>query len=165
MSKAIITPNRDAVVCEVQVAAPPERIFQALTSEDQLAQWWNGEGGPCRVKSWSMDPRIGGTWRCVAYDPSGQMVVNGFSEFETSGEIVEFDPPRGLAYTWRATFHSIPSHESIVRWELIPEGDGTLVRMTHRALKELPESSGYADGWPGVLDGLKRFFGEPSVAQ
>jgi uncharacterized protein YndB with AHSA1/START domain len=157
MPKAVTTPDQDAVICEVQIAAPPERVFQALTSVDQLVQWWNGEDGPCRVKLWEMDPRVGGKFRCVASDPTGKMVVNGVSEFHTSGEIVEFDPPRALAYTWFANFHSIPSHRTMVRWDLIPQAQGTLVRMTHSALKDLPGGTDYVQGWPGVLDALKGF--------
>ena len=137
MPKAIVTPDQDAVVCEVQIAAAPERIFQALTTTDQLLRWWNGEGGPCQVRLWEMDPRLGGKWRCLASDPSGQMAVNGVSEFHNFGEIVEFDPPRVLAYTWFANFHSIPSHRTLVRWELIPQSEGTLVKMTHNGLKAL----------------------------
>lgn len=158
MSKAIVAPDQDAVVCEVQVAAPAERIFQALTCIDQLVRWWNGEDGPCRVKLWEMDARLGGKWRCQASDPTGKMVVNGVSEFEDHGVIVEFDPPRVLAYTWFANFHSIPSHQTLVRWKLIPQSQGTLVRMTHSALKALPGGTDYVQGWPGVLDALKRFF-------
>jgi len=86
------------------------------------------------------------------------MVVNGVSEFETSGEIVEFDPPRTLTYSWFANFHSDPTYRSIVRWELTSEGGGTLVKMTHSGLKGLPDGAGYAEGWPGVVDGLVRFF-------
>lgn len=158
MPNTVVTPDQDAVICEVRIAASPERIFMALTSQEQLFQWWNGEGGPCRVKLWEMDGRLGGKWRCVASDPTGRMVVNGVSEFETHGEIVEFDPPRVLAYTWFANFHTIPSHQSLVRWELLPESFGTLVKMTHSGLQTLPSGTEYAEGWPGVLSGLVRFF-------
>jgi uncharacterized protein YndB with AHSA1/START domain len=157
MVKAVITPNQDAVVCEVQIAASPERIFEALTTVDQLMQWWNGEGGPCQVKRWEMDARIGGKWRCMVFDPTGKMVVHGVSEFENSGEIVEYDPPRVLAYTWFATFHSIPTHRSLVRWELTAQTQGTVVRMTHSSLKDLPGGTEYVNGWPGVLEKLRQF--------
>jgi len=157
VAKAIVTPDQDAVICEVQVAAPPERIFQALTSEDQLMRWWNGEGGPCRVRKWEMDARLGGKWRCQIHDPSGKVMPDGSAEFDNHGEIVEFDPPRVLAYSWYAGFHAIPRHRSLVRWELIPKGNGTLVKMTHSALKDLPGGTGYAEGWPGVLDWLQKF--------
>ncbi|MGA7448685.1 MAG: SRPBCC domain-containing protein [Terriglobales bacterium] len=157
MSKAIISPDQDAVVCEVQIAAPPERIFRALTSNDQLMRWWNGEGGPCRVNVWEIDPRVGGKWSCSASDPTGKMVINGVSQFDSFGEIVQFDPPRVLTYTRFANFHSIPSHQTLVRWELIPQSEGTLVRMTHSGLKALPGGTDYSQGWPGVIDALQKF--------
>ena len=65
MPQTIVTPDKDAVISEVQIAAPPERIFQALTSSDSLMRWWNGEGGPCRVKVWEIEPRLGGRMRHV----------------------------------------------------------------------------------------------------
>ncbi len=157
MPQAIVTPDQDAVICEVQIAAPAEKIFQALTSGDLLMRWWNGEGGPCRVKVWEFEPRLGGRMRHVAYDPTGQMKVNGVTEFEIEGEVVEFDPPRTLAYTWRANFHSLPQHRTLVRWELSPVADGTLVKMTHSQLKPIADAAGYAQGWPGVIASLVKF--------
>jgi uncharacterized protein YndB with AHSA1/START domain len=34
-----VTPNQDTVLAEVQIAAPPERVFQAITDPRQLLQW------------------------------------------------------------------------------------------------------------------------------
>jgi uncharacterized protein YndB with AHSA1/START domain len=155
--QAIVTPDQDAVICEVQIAAPAEKIFQALTSGDLLMRWWNGEGGPCRVKVWEFEPRLGGRVRHVAYDPAGQMKVNGVTEFEIQGKVVEFDPPKILAYTWRANFHSLPLHDTLVRWQLSPVADGTLVKMTHSQLKPISDAAGYAQGWPGVIASLIAF--------
>jgi uncharacterized protein YndB with AHSA1/START domain len=153
--KTIVTPDKDAVISEVQVAAPPERVFQALTSGDQLMRWWNGEGGPCRVKVWEIEPRVGGRMRHVVEDHSKTMLPSG--EGVITGEIVEFDPPRTLVYTWVSNFHSKPDHVTLVRWELIPANGGTLVKMTHSGLKPLPEGASYAQGWPGVMAWLKTF--------
>jgi len=153
--QTIVTPDRDAVISETQIAAPPERIFQALTDSDLLIRWWNDENGPCRVKQWELEPRLGGRLRILVEDPTGTMLPSGQSV--TTGEIVEFDPPRTLAYTWRATFHSNPDHDTLVRWELVPTGNETLVKMTHSRLKPLPEGASYAEGWPGVIAWLKKF--------
>jgi uncharacterized protein YndB with AHSA1/START domain len=154
---AILTPDNDAVVCEVHIAAPAEVVFRSLTSADLLKQWWDGSDGPCRVKVWEFEPRIGGRHRHVAFDPTGQKQLNGMSEWEVQGEIVEFDPPRALAYTWVANFHSVAGHATLVRWELTPSSDGTLVKMTHSQLKPLSESTAYVGGWPGVIENLKQF--------
>jgi uncharacterized protein YndB with AHSA1/START domain len=155
MPQTVVTPDQDAVISEVQIAAPPERIFQALTSSDLLMRWWNGEGGPCRVKVWEIEPHLGGRLGHVAVDPSKTMLPSG--EGVITGEIVEFDPPRTLVYTWLSNFHSKPEVVTLVRWELVPYQGGTLVKMTHSGLKALPEGAGYAQGWPGVMNSLKSF--------
>ena len=155
MPQTIVTPDKDAVISEVQIAAPPERVFQALTSSDLLMRWWNGEGGPCRVKLWEIEPRLGGRLRHVAEDPSKTMLPSG--EGVITGEIVEFDPPRTLVYTWLSNVHSKPEVVTLVRWDLVPNQGGTLVKMTHSGLKPLPEGASYAEGWPGVINCLKSF--------
>jgi len=35
-----ITPDNDVVTAEIFIAAPRERIFQALTDPRQAMQWW-----------------------------------------------------------------------------------------------------------------------------
>lgn len=35
MTTTIVTPDQDAVVSEIQIAAPPERVFKALTDAGQ----------------------------------------------------------------------------------------------------------------------------------
>ena len=156
MTKAVIRADQDAVICEVHIAAPPEAIFRALTSSDLLMRWWNGEGGPFRTKVWEFEPWVGGRVRHVASDPKGEIKVNGISELEMSGEVTEIDAPRALAYTWRANFHSLPEHATLVRWELLPEGSGTLVKVTHSRLRAVAMAGDYAKGWPGVVAGLQR---------
>jgi uncharacterized protein YndB with AHSA1/START domain len=44
MSKAAssqIMPDQDAIVGEVEVDAPPELVFRALTDPAQLIRWWS----------------------------------------------------------------------------------------------------------------------------
>ena len=99
MAQAVITPNQDAIVNEIEIAAPPERVFQALTQADQLVQWWTSE--TCPREFWQMDVRRGGRWH-FKNKPSATMAINGVNVFEAIGEILEFDPPRVLVYTWIA---------------------------------------------------------------
>jgi uncharacterized protein YndB with AHSA1/START domain len=150
-----IAPDQDAVITEIEIAAPPERIFQALTDPAQLIRWW---GGPMPHRVWDMDARMGGKWRFEAGDPNGKTVVNGVSNFEAYGEITEFDPPRLLAYTWVANWHNHPEQRSTARWELAPTTTGTRVKVTHSGLADEPVArKDYAGGWPGVLDLLRKY--------
>ena len=153
MATAKITPDQDSIVCEIHIAAPPERVFQALIDPRQVMQWWTGE---CQIESFSMEPRPGGRW---SYDTKNtRMNVNGVSKFHCDGEVLEFDPPRVLAYTWIANWHEDPAQRTVVRWELVPRSGGTLARMTHSGLATLPQSrKDYGQGWVGVMTLLKQF--------
>ncbi len=157
MSSAQIATDQDAIVIEIDVAAPPERVFTALTDPKQLMRWWGAEG-PCQAKFWEMDARAGGRWRFEAADPSGKIVLNGVSDFKANGEILEYDPPHLLAYTWIANWHNQPGRKTLVRWELAPVGNGTRVKVTHSGLAEEPMArKDYSGGWPGVVEYLKQF--------
>ncbi len=154
MTTAAVTPNQDALVSEIHIAAPPERVFQAIIDEKKVMQWWTGD--ECRIKSFSLEPRKGGRW---TYDSkSSRLKVNGGSQFHCEGEVLEYDPPRVLSYTWIANWHDRPAQATVVRWEVATSKGGTLVRVTHSGLAELPVArKDYAGGWPGVLANLKAF--------
>lgn len=154
MASAKITPDQDAVICEIYIAAPPERVFQALIDPTQVMQWWTSE--KCQIESFSFDPRRGGRW---SYDTKNTKInVNGITKFHCDGEVLEYDPPRVLAYTWMAIAHEDPSQGTVVRWELTPQGDGTRAKVTHSGLSQLPLSrTNYSQGWPGVITQLKNF--------
>lgn len=146
--------DQDKVVSEIQIAAPPERVFQALTSAEELPKWFTNEACPTRV--WEMDVRRGGRWRSATQ--TGSKVFNGVSEFRSGGEILEVDPPRLLVYTWHANWHVDPSLVTIVRWELLEKDGGTFLRVTHSKLESEPSArKDYAGGWVGVLQNLKKF--------
>jgi uncharacterized protein YndB with AHSA1/START domain len=86
------------------------------------------------------------------------MNVNGVSKFHCEGEVLECDPPRVLAYTWIANWHERPALRTVVRWELAASKGGTLLRVTHSGLVDLPISrKDYSGGWPGVVEAIKKF--------
>lgn len=154
MATTIITPNQDAVISEIEIAAPPARVFQALTTASELKLWFTNP--ECPAKSWEMDPRAGGCYRYAA--EKGSVVVNNVSEFECHGEILECDPPRVLVYTWLANWHDDVTRRTIVRWELTATKTGTRVKVTHSGLtQEKAALKDYSNGWPGVMEMLKKF--------
>jgi len=154
MPNTIVSPDQDTIISEIDIAAPPERIFKALTDPAQLRRWFTDPA--CPAKTWNMDARLGGK-----YDYStekGTMVVNGVSEFKCHGEIVEIDPPRLLVYTWIANWHDDKQRKTTVRWELESRGKTTHVKVTHSGLaQEKVACEDYRGGWPGVLEQLKTF--------
>lgn len=154
MATTHITPDQDAIVSEIEIAAPGDRVFQALTDPQQLLRWWTSETCPARV--WQFEPRRGGKWRFETADSQGKLVINNVSAFQADGEIIEYDPPRLLAYTWIANWHADRATRTTVRWELTPSGQGTRVKVTHSHLTSEPAArKDYSGGWPGVLAQLK----------
>ncbi len=155
--KTVITADQDAVVSEIEIAAPPERVFQALTDPEQLMRWLTDASCPAIL--WEMDARPGGRYRHAT--AKGTVVVNGVDQFECHGEIVELDPPRLLVYTWIANWHEDKTRRTVVRWELFPTENGTRVKVTHSGLaQEASARKDYQSGWPGVLTMLRRFTAE-----
>jgi uncharacterized protein YndB with AHSA1/START domain len=153
MATIIVTPDQDAIVSEIQIAAPPERVFKALSDAGELARWF---GSPeCPTKSWQMDARVGGRY---GYSTGKGSTVNGVSAFECHGEILECEPPRVLVYTWIANWHDDTAQRTVVRWELTPKQGGTHVKVTHSGLASLPVArKDYSGGWIGVVEMLKKF--------
>ncbi len=145
-------PHDDSITSEIEIGAPPERVFAALTDEGQLARWFTNS--ECPVKFWKFDARLGGKYAFES--ESANVAVNGVREFKCHGEIVEYDPPRLLAYTWVANWHDDKSLKTLVRYELSKKGSGTHLRVTHSGLNnEATALKDYAGGWPGVLVSLK----------
>jgi uncharacterized protein YndB with AHSA1/START domain len=154
MTATPVTRDQDAIITEIQIAAPPERVFKAISDAAELKQWFTSP--ECPAKSWEFDPRVDGAYRYET--ESGSIVVNGVTEFKCHGHITEFDPPKVLAYTWYANWHDDSTIQTLVRWELTPRLNGTHVKVTHSGLSDLPVArKDYSGGWPGVIEMLRNF--------
>src|SRR5712692_1762585 len=154
MASTFVTPDQDAIVSEIHIAAPPERVFQALIDPRQVMQWWTSD--TCQIELFEMDARRGGHWRYATKQSTRN--VNDVSKFNCHGEVLEFDPPRLLAYSWIANWHDDKTRRTTVRWELTPEAGGTRVKVTHSGLaQEALARKDYSGGWPGVVEMLKKF--------
>jgi uncharacterized protein YndB with AHSA1/START domain len=70
-----------------------------------------------------------------------------------SGEILELNPPRLLTYSWVASWTG--DAKTTVRWELVPDGNATLVRIRHSGLAAYPDIAGSYSGWPRMLGWLQ----------
>jgi uncharacterized protein YndB with AHSA1/START domain len=161
MATATITPAQDAVFAEIFIAAPPERVFHAITDPQQMPKWW-GQSGMYRVTEWHGDLRPGGKWSSVGVAADG-------STFRVEGEYVEIDPPRLLVYTWITSWTG--SMKTVVRWELEArdvhglqhsgprrEGTGTLVKIHHTGFDPASKAAAdHGDGWKRVLGWMQVF--------
>ena len=149
MATNAVTPDQDAIALEVVIAAPPDRVFQAITDPTQLLRWW-GQQGMYHGTKWCTDVRPGGQWRCEGVSDSDGTAYN------VSGEYLDVDPPRLLVHTWIASWSG--SLKTVVRWELEPAAGGTLIRLQHSGFTGAPESAkGHYEGWQRVLSWMQAF--------
>lgn len=138
------------IVGEVEVAAPPERVYAALTDPAELSAWW-GTDDSYRTFDWVSDLRVGGKRNCKAQNrASGEIST-------VKGEYVEIDPPKVLAFTWEPSW--VPVHPTLVRFELTATAAGTRVLLTHSGWGEAIQArEGHEKGWPRVLGLLQTYF-------
>lgn len=148
MATVTVTPDQDAVLAEIHIAAPVERVFAAISDPNQVKNWW-GQKGKYRHTDSESDVRPGGKWRTSGASDNGE-------KFSVSGEYLEIDPPRLLVYTWAASFDG--GAVTTVRWELRPHEGGTLVTLRHSGLAKQPDASKrYGGGWPTVLAWMQAY--------
>jgi uncharacterized protein YndB with AHSA1/START domain len=116
---------------------PPERVWSAITDPEQLRTWMLTEA--------RIDGRPGGSVD----------LVTGPDRVHATGRILEWAPPRVCEYEWNVPpGPRLPNGEAaVVRWELTPDPEGTLLVLTHRHLSR-PTASVFARGQRGFLDRL-----------
>jgi uncharacterized protein YndB with AHSA1/START domain len=140
--------SQDCVVVDTFVAAPPERVFAAITDPQQVVNWW-GESTAYRVKQWQGDLRPGGKWRSDGTKADG-------TAFYVRGEYVEIDPPRLLVHTWIPSY--LENLETVVRWELQAKDGGTLVTVRHSGFgSNVETANNHNKGWVRVLGWMRQF--------
>lgn len=140
-----VSSDQDTIISEIDIAAPPERVFQALVDPEQVMQWW-GQEGVYQCKEFSADVRPGGRWRSAGIGPDGR-------GFEITGEYLEVDPPRLLVHSWIASWTG--DAKTTVRWELERIPEGTAVRLRHSGLAAHPGIGENYRGWPRMLGWIK----------
>lgn len=126
------------ITFERRIRHPVEAVWAALTEPGQLARWYLTEA------------RIEGR-------PGGSLdYVSGPNRLHVTGKVLTWDPPRVFEHEWNLEPQPwMPNGErSLVRWELTPDGDGTVLRVTHRRLSRAL-ASGFVAGVHAFLDRLE----------
>jgi uncharacterized protein YndB with AHSA1/START domain len=120
-----------------RVPYPVRRVWAALTDPAELAGWWGDA---------EIDLRVGGAfvvrWRNTAADGSTATL---------QATITQLEPPRLL--------ETAGSPHGVLRWELAPDGDGTVLDFS--STLELPQEyrTRVLAGWHWHLDALMPWLG------
>ena len=94
----------------------PEIVFAFVTETENLVKWWGAEG--FGLGKHDLDLSRTGDWFFNLIDPSG-------GEHYVSGTVLAVDPPNAVEFT--LIVHepeAAPSIDSVVRFQISPDGDG-----------------------------------------
>src|SRR5258708_4396373 len=80
-----------AILASVEIAAPTERVFRAITDPRELKEWW-GSPETYHADRWEADLRVGGAWRVEGHGAQGK-------PYSVYGEYLVIEPPRRLVLT------------------------------------------------------------------
>jgi uncharacterized protein YndB with AHSA1/START domain len=136
---AVVGGRGTLTVFEIYIKTTPERLWEAITSEEMRKKYSFGVG---TKSEWT----AGSEYRSA---------VPGVIDI-ASGENVEVDPPRRLVQTFTALWSEEVEREgsSRVTWEIEPVGTSCRLRVTHDQLGEAANNELWG-GWPMILSGLK----------
>ena len=118
------TPLKLAVERTLWLAAPRDRVWQAITDPQQVAQWFS-PGTP---------------WRLSALEVGGKLsVYDANTGLDTHTEVIELlEPPRRLVTRSMVT---PPEAPQVTTWSLEEEDGGTRLTLTHSGYELAPEDA------------------------
>jgi uncharacterized protein YndB with AHSA1/START domain len=126
----------------IYIASTPEKVFAALTDGNASVHYWHGS----RIVS---DWKVGSPF-LLELDRLDKKIV---------GKVVEYEPPRRLAYTFEPQFEGMdkeaPSH---VAFDIEPQKNQVKLTIVHDGF--VPGSKvfeGISRGWPLILSSLKSY--------
>ncbi len=137
----------DTVRIERLLPATIERVWEYLTDPGKRRLWL--ASGPMQLSANGDVELIFRTSELTRDDdPAPAKYAREAGEVRTVGRIVEFEPPRLLAFTWGGT----GDDASQVRFELSARGERTHLRVTHCRLSTREAMLSVAGGWHTHLD-------------
>jgi uncharacterized protein YndB with AHSA1/START domain len=127
-----------AIVVERIIATDRERVFAALTQQDELARWWAEEA--------RVEPKVGALGEFRFKPPAGVL------QFEVAdldaGEYIHWISRQGPPH-WAGTS---------VTWQLTPAQNGTQVGFTHDGFAQADgRFEQTRENWEYFLDSLKSY--------
>ena len=122
------------------IETTPEKLWQALTEGDFTERYWFG----VRLRS---DWKIGSSFEMVRTDDS----------ISDAGKVVEYDPPRRLAYTFVNLSDEYKGEPpALATFVIEPHGKLVKLTVTQQGFVEGGKFlAGVSQGWPAILSSLK----------
>ena len=136
----------DRIERTVDLAHPPAKVWDALTTADGLAAWFGNKGA-------TIDLRTGG--------PATLDFTNGFHQ---NMRVERIEEPNVFGFTWQ--IYGLPEDDqrrTYVEFTLEPTPAGTRLTVTETGFAQLADDEhdtafkGNTDGWAQKLDELSSY--------
>src|SRR6266581_4546387 len=141
------TATKPSLTLKRRLNAPPAKVFAAWTDPEKMKRWMGPEG--VVPQHAEIDARVGGHYRLIMRSPDGE-------EHDVSGVYREVVPNEKLVFSW--AWKSTPERQSQVTVLLAPDGDGTLLTLTHEQFFDEGARDRHQAGWTEGLDKLAALF-------
>ena len=141
----------EAIVVERTFDAPIARVWKALTDVEQMRVWY------FELKEFKSE--VGFEFEFI--------VEHEGNNYHHLCKVTEVIPRKKIAYTWR--YKAEPGN-SLVTFELFPEGNKTRLKLTHTGIETFPKTPAYARknfvaGWTAIIGSELKQFVENSKAK
>jgi len=143
-ARAIADLPGGTAIATVELAALPERVFDALVSSE-VTRWWV-RPGVFDTREWMADLRPGGRWKATG--------IGGGNPYTLEGEFLEVDPPRKLVHTWHLLGQ--PGASTTVTYILEPAEHGTRLTLRQSGFESRTNCLATAIGWETSFEELSR---------
>ena len=133
------------ILATLEVAAPTDRVFRALASND-IVDWWV-RPGVFDTREWKGELSVGSHWEAAGM-ARGQ-------QYTLEGEFLEIEAPRKLSHTWRLV--GAPGPQTTVTYLLDEVAGGTRVTLRHSGFPAGESSINTCIGWETSLARLGEY--------
>ena len=141
------TTTKPSLTLKRRLKASPAKVFAAWTDPEKVKVWMSPGG--VKMLRVERDARLGGRFRWVMQAPDGE-------QHDVSGVYREFVPDRKLVFSW--AWITTPERKSLVTVEIKPDGDGSLLMLTHEQFFDADARDRHQGGWNSALEKMEQMF-------
>ena len=138
--------TKPSLTIKRRLNAPPAKVFAAWSDPKKIERWFS----PPNITSTSVqaDVRVGGRYQIAAQGADGE-------RHQVNGVYREVVPNEKLVFTW--AWHTTPERESLVTVLIRPDGDGSLLTLTHEQFFDEAARDRHNQGWTAIVGKLEEF--------
>jgi uncharacterized protein YndB with AHSA1/START domain len=126
------TLGADDIDVSVEIDAPASEVFRTIIEPELVERWMMTDDA-------TIEPRVGGVYD-VGWEQDGPVLI------------VDLEPNRTLAYSWRSNHIG---YETLVTWELAESAGRTRLTLFHSGFAPEDEHDAYRSGWHNFLVQIK----------